>query len=621
MKHFLPIIVALLLMSNCYAGSGSLVRGMISGALVAAQIIGLAVLLIRYSNKRGRLLALPLALLIAPACHAGMGRNILKGATDQSTRIRILNDDGTPSTDVVAATSGLDLEYVRNGAAPVDLTESDLAATNSAHSDGGIKHLGGGVYRVDPPDAAFATGVDEVSIQGTCTDRVIVGVSHQLVDMSLSGQSAADLKDFADAGYDPSTNRVDGIDAIILDTEDIQSTLDGAPEVALNEDGEVKLDPDQSQVTTFGGATVTGASLPANVESVTNGAIADADFASDVRLGINWAEVSNATTSNVLSGTTIGTLTTYTGNTPQTGDAYARIGAPAGASLSADVAAVEAQTDDIGSAGAGLTALASASSLNTVGTNVNNINTKLGTPDVTIADDIAGIEGGGGGGVADWDNEEKAQIRFRLGLDGTTDTPSATANLATQASVDDLPTNSELDTALDGVTVDLTPVTEAIEDVDDKLGTPADGTIAEDIANVEASVEAVEITPTVEVVGGGPFEQDKPKEAFTIKLGTRRDGTASVDRPIRIRPGETRKWAVDCSVQSDVLIAMEEPSLSGNGDLSVGTTEGTYGVNNALAMFTVTAQSDATGTATIELEITPKVGETLLISVPVKVIQ
>lgn len=49
------------------------------------------------------------------------------------------------------------------------------------------------------------------------------------------------------------------------------------------------------------------------------------------------------------------TLTTYTGNTPQTGDNFARLGAPAGASVSADIAAIEAQTDDIGVAGAGLT--------------------------------------------------------------------------------------------------------------------------------------------------------------------------------------------------------------------------------------------------------------------------
>jgi len=38
------------------------------------------------------------------------------------------------------------------------------------------------------------------------------------------------------------------------------------------------------------------------------------------------------------------TVTTYTGNTPQTGDAYARLGAPAGASVSADVAAVKSDT-------------------------------------------------------------------------------------------------------------------------------------------------------------------------------------------------------------------------------------------------------------------------------------
>lgn len=51
------------------------------------------------------------------------------------------------------------------------------------------------------------------------------------------------------------------------------------------------------------------------------------------------------------------TVTTYTGNTPQTGDNFARLGAPAGASISADIAAIEAQTDDIGAAGAGLTAI------------------------------------------------------------------------------------------------------------------------------------------------------------------------------------------------------------------------------------------------------------------------
>lgn len=53
----------------------------------------------------------------------------------------------------------------------------------------------------------------------------------------------------------------------------------------------------------------------------------------------------------------VDTLTTYTGNTPQTGDSFARLGLPAGASVSVDIAAIEAQTDDMGAAGAGLTAI------------------------------------------------------------------------------------------------------------------------------------------------------------------------------------------------------------------------------------------------------------------------
>ncbi|HEX7114977.1 MAG TPA: hypothetical protein VF193_07580, partial [Steroidobacter sp.] len=50
---------------------------------------------------------------------------------------------------------------------------------------------------------------------------------------------------------------------------------------------------------------------------------------------------------------TVQVYTTY----PQSGDSYARLGAPAGASIAADIAAIEAQTDDIGVAGAGLTAI------------------------------------------------------------------------------------------------------------------------------------------------------------------------------------------------------------------------------------------------------------------------
>lgn len=49
------------------------------------------------------------------------------------------------------------------------------------------------------------------------------------------------------------------------------------------------------------------------------------DVSSGGEAGLDWANIGSPTTSVVLSGTTIGTLTTYTGNTPQTGDSFARL--------------------------------------------------------------------------------------------------------------------------------------------------------------------------------------------------------------------------------------------------------------------------------------------------------
>ena len=67
------------------------------------------------------------------------------------------------------------------------------------------------------------------------------------------------------------------------------------------------------------------------------------------------ADVWTAGTRTLTAATNI----TSTGGTtvPQTGDSFARLGAPAGASIAADLVAIEAQTDDIGAAGAGLTAV------------------------------------------------------------------------------------------------------------------------------------------------------------------------------------------------------------------------------------------------------------------------
>jgi hypothetical protein len=146
------------------------------------------------------------------------GRPIVKGSVDQTTYIRIIDStDGTPETAVTSATSGIDLEYVRLGGSPADLTETDLGAANSAHSDGGMIHVGGGNYRVDLPDAAVASsaGVNEVIVQGTITGMIVIPARHALVavdpyDAVRGGMTALPNANAAAAGGLPTNGTGSG---------------------------------------------------------------------------------------------------------------------------------------------------------------------------------------------------------------------------------------------------------------------------------------------------------------------------------------------------------------------------------------------------------------------------
>jgi hypothetical protein len=68
--------------------------------------------------------------------------------------------------------------------------------------------------------------------------------------------------------------------------------------------------------------------------------------------------------------TTADTIATYTGNTVQTGDSFARLGTPAGASIEADIAAINAKTTNLPAAPASTTNI-SAGTITTVSGNVN----------------------------------------------------------------------------------------------------------------------------------------------------------------------------------------------------------------------------------------------------------
>lgn len=122
------------------------------------------------------------------------------GSTDVTTYFHLrLAADGTDATGLTI--TNMDLQYVRSGAAPaakVDATA--LAATDSAHGDNQAIEIDAtdqpGVYRVDWPDAAFASGVREVILTVKCatvfTESLRVQLSEVPADVvQVSGDATA----------------------------------------------------------------------------------------------------------------------------------------------------------------------------------------------------------------------------------------------------------------------------------------------------------------------------------------------------------------------------------------------------------------------------------------------
>lgn len=169
--------------------------------------------------------------------------DILKGSTDV-TRYVMLRDSaaGTPETGYTI--TSLDLQYTRNRVAPaakVDATA--LAATDSTHADNKAIEIDAtsspGLYRVDWPDAAFATGVDKVIlvVSGTGLDPAVEeidlvnynsqdGVRLGLTALPNAAADAAGGLPISDAGgLDLDAQIGTDIDAILADTNEVQISL------------------------------------------------------------------------------------------------------------------------------------------------------------------------------------------------------------------------------------------------------------------------------------------------------------------------------------------------------------------------------------------------------------
>ena len=89
--------------------------------------------------------------------------SVKAGTTSVSIPVKlVVESTGAAVTGIVAA--GITASYWRQGGLVVGITETDLAALDSAYSAGGWFEAVNGLYRLDVPDAAFATGADWVVV-------------------------------------------------------------------------------------------------------------------------------------------------------------------------------------------------------------------------------------------------------------------------------------------------------------------------------------------------------------------------------------------------------------------------------------------------------------------------
>ena len=231
-------------------------------------------------------------------------RQIQKGSVDRSVDLYIIDStDGTPEVGVLWNTAGIDLKYRRDLSAVVSITEATLAALTTAHTDGGFLEIGNGVYRLDLPDAAWATGADHVTIFGTVTGMIVLPVTVQLVGFDPEALTWL-TPTTAGRTLDVSAGGEAGIDWANI----------GSPTTAQNLSG-TNIDVDQVVASVSGTvATVTNlTNLPAITANWLTAAGTAADFGAELATAI-WTDTtaSDFTTAlsvgkSVMNGVALGT--------------------------------------------------------------------------------------------------------------------------------------------------------------------------------------------------------------------------------------------------------------------------------------------------------------------------
>jgi hypothetical protein len=315
-------------------------------------------------------------------------RIIKAGATSQSIYVEILDSASTTGgrkTGIVFNAAGLTAYYVRNGGSATAITLATLAAANSAYSSGGFKEVDAtntpGVYRLDVPDAAIAAGAPSVviTIKGA-SGAVQVSEEIQLttVDMQDSvragmtalpnaaaeaagglytrGTGAGQIKQTNNGEIDSNTTRINNVVTTSVTT--ISAVIGHAQALVFNANNFLKVSLNDILATTLtetsgqiaGGfkkffniaapaATMDHLILVDTATALTTNNDKTGYGLSAAAVQAIWDALSAAlTTANSIGKRIVDFLT---------GDIYARLGAPAGASVSVDVAAIKTETASI----------------------------------------------------------------------------------------------------------------------------------------------------------------------------------------------------------------------------------------------------------------------------------
>lgn len=269
-------------------------------------------------------------------------RIIKKGSTDVFLSVA-MRASATGALKGSIAYTAPTVEYQRDGSA-TKVTLELVDGTLGTHVDDSWKETQiAGVYQLCLPDAAFLTGANGVVVTVTSADALDKTISVALVGIDVQDAVRGGMTALPNAAADAAGGLIIS-DAGGLDADDLKADV-----TAILEDTGTTLDTlikDIPTVSEFNDRTLlaAGYATPLNITqasgiTLANDAITAAKIAADAVTELQSGLATAAALATVdgivdtMTAKLIGTIATGTHN-PQSGDAYARLGA-AGASLSA----------------------------------------------------------------------------------------------------------------------------------------------------------------------------------------------------------------------------------------------------------------------------------------------